>query len=47
MDLVYCELRGMASREMRREHGEYTLRATPKGEWPLALQGRPDRDWKE
>jgi RNA polymerase sigma factor (TIGR02999 family) len=48
MELVYAELHQIASREMRREHGEHTLQTTALvHEAYLRLCGTSSVDWKD
>jgi RNA polymerase sigma factor (TIGR02999 family) len=48
MELVYSELHEIASREMRREHGEHTLQTTALvHEVYLRLCGASSIDWKD
>src|SRR5260370_15445643 len=48
MELVYSELRRIASREMRREHGEHTLQTTAVvHEVYLRLCGTAPINWKD
>jgi RNA polymerase sigma factor (TIGR02999 family) len=48
MELVYSELHQIASREMRREHGEHTLQTTALiHEVYLRLSGPSAVDWKD